>query len=462
MASSAPPADLTAVYRAGLANTVATALNALGQLWRNLYNPLQPLGSLATIGQGAAIWTTAAQRAAADQAEAYLEASYARMAGIPRAAVEPFARNTGLAGTSAAGRPLAEMTGQAPAVYLNRLAGGWSEEDAAASSAAWLNRLTASEPYRVANETITSAAELDDRLAKRFVRITAPGACAFCLLIRDRGYTAANVGFAAHANCRCTAGPEIELGGAGRERDARPDWQKELDELRKDGVDYDELKRIGATIDDEVRRRLGGVWADDPDFYSTATDMRRAMYHQEMWKVLGEYRSFGGTLELETKRSPGIARLRAETGYYPTDWLNASNDYWRSLSVSTGAGRGSYSAGAGKINLSNRPTVAVHELFHRMEHVNSAIRAAEYQFWLERQALTPGGEKLSTIYAGTSERGIKDKFADHYQGRTYGTPGGGNFWELGSTGMEALAYDVSQMRLDADYLRFMLGVLGGL
>lgn len=461
MASSAPPAELTAAYRAGLANTVATALGALRQLWANLYNPLLPLGSLATIGQGAAIWTSAAQRAASEQAGAYLEASYASMAGVPRAAVDPFARRLDLAGTSASGRPLSAMTGQAPAVYLNRLDAGWSEEDAAASSAAWLNRLTASEPMRVANETITSAAELDDRLAKRFVRITSPGACAFCLLIRDRGYTAANVGFAAHANCRCSAGPEINLDVAGRERAERPDWQKELDGLRDGGVDYDELKRIGATIDDEVRRRLGGAWAD-PDFYSQATDMRRAMYHQEMWKVLGEYRSFGGTLELDTKRSPGIARLLGETGYYPTDWLNASNDYWRSLSVSTGAGRGSYSAGAGKINLSNRPTVAVHELFHRMEHVNSAIRAAEYQFWLERQALTPGGEKLSTIYAGTSEKGIKDKFADHYQGRTYGPPGGGNFWELGSTGMEALAYDVSQMRLDADYLRFMLGVLGGL
>lgn len=472
MASAAPPADITAAYRAGLANTVATALAVLTQLWARLYDPTPgaTLGSLATIGAGAATWTAAAQRAATSQAAAYLEASFASLAGVPRASVEPFATRLDLVGTSASGRPLTDMTGQAPAVYLNRLERGWSEADAAASSAAWLNRLTASEPMRVANETIRSAAELDDRLAKRFVRVTAPGACAFCILIRDRGYTAANVGFAAHANCRCTAGPEIELDAArGAAADRRDGFLGDIDRLSTEirdlnywGPDaYGKVKEIGDLIDAEVRRRLGGTIARLG--YDGLTRYGKEQYNAEVWRVLADVRTFGGTLDITTRRSPGVAMLRQAAAYYPADWLKRSNEHWRSLSVSYGQARGQYSPADGRIRLSSwSKNVDVHELFHRMEHVNPIIKAVEYQFWVERATLGGTLEKVSPIYAGTSEVGIKDKFTSHYQGKAYGTPSENSFYELGSTGMEWLARNNGAMMLDYDYMRFLMGMLAGL
>lgn len=203
-----PPlaAALTALYRTRLAAVRDGALVRLTALWRAAYEPGDPLPSLAVIGQAAETVIGGAQAAAVAETAAWLEA-LARAAGAPG----PFALPA-LAGTSAAGRPLAEMTGLAPAVYQARLNGGLDGPLAAQASAGWLGRLAASEPHRAANEATLAAAAGDRRLTGRVMRHTSATACQFCQLIAGRGYLPAHAGFAAHAHCGCTAGPEITMG----------------------------------------------------------------------------------------------------------------------------------------------------------------------------------------------------------------------------------------------------------
>ena len=177
-------------------------------MWSRLYDPADPVASLRLLGAGAAVWTTSAQRLAADESVRYLQARYAAGAGIPLADVEAFTIPDGLVGWAAAGTSVATMTDRAPILYVTRLSAGWAQELAAASALAWLNRVAASEPLRVANQVTMTVAVRDDRYTGRYHRVTRPGACAFCQLIRDRGYLAAKAGFQAHANCSCVSEPE--------------------------------------------------------------------------------------------------------------------------------------------------------------------------------------------------------------------------------------------------------------
>lgn len=201
---------VTRFYRARLATANAGLLAAIDRLWNQLFDPNDPDGSLARIGAAVGIWTTAGQAAAATETVQYLASLYAASTGAAYAEVAPFAVPEGLVGSAAAtGRTVVDMARLAPAVYGARRTAGHDPELAAASAQSWLNRLGASEPYRVANTTIMHNAMSDGRLSGRVVRLTRPGACAFCVLIADRGYIPANAGFAAHANCRCSPSPEV-------------------------------------------------------------------------------------------------------------------------------------------------------------------------------------------------------------------------------------------------------------
>jgi hypothetical protein len=98
---------------------------------------------------------------------------------------------------------------QSPAVYFNRVGQGLGPEMAATSTLSFLNNAAASEPYRIANQTIVRNATSDDRYSGRVRRMTRSNACEFCVLIADRGYIPSHAGFQAHAHCRCTPEPEI-------------------------------------------------------------------------------------------------------------------------------------------------------------------------------------------------------------------------------------------------------------
>lgn len=201
------PIDLA--YRDALGSITGATLARIAAGWVRLYDPARPLYTSARIAELAEAWIAGAQLAAADLAALYLAALTAQAAGVALADVTPYRVPPGLVGTAYRGGPLAELTRLTPSILWARLKAGQDPDLAAQAAAGWLGRIGASEPYRVANETVDRNAVDDDRLTGRVERITSPGACAFCVMIRDRGYIPANAGFAAHTHCRCTASPEI-------------------------------------------------------------------------------------------------------------------------------------------------------------------------------------------------------------------------------------------------------------
>jgi hypothetical protein len=200
---------LTEHYRDRLAASTSGLLARLLVAWLVLYDPARPIWSAARVGELAATWIGGAQAFAADETTRWLAALTAQSTRSPLARVAPYAIPAGLIGTSAAGGPLAELTGLAPAVWWSRFTAGATREEAAAATAGWLGRLAASEPYRAANATTLFNARRDRRLTGRTRRDTRPGACSFCLALAARGFTSARAGFPAHGHCGCTAAPEI-------------------------------------------------------------------------------------------------------------------------------------------------------------------------------------------------------------------------------------------------------------
>lgn len=199
----------TMAYRAEMSRLVSGLLARQIVATRLLWDRGYPIRSAAQLAALSADWIAGAQLAAAELTRLWLALRTAELYGWPLSAVAPYAIPAGLIGSTAAGLPIGELAGMAPAVYWSRLLGGASPEDAAAYSAAWLGRLASSEPYRVANAVTLGNAERDPRMSGRYWRVTRSGACSFCALIADRGYTEARAGFAAHHNCKCTAEPEI-------------------------------------------------------------------------------------------------------------------------------------------------------------------------------------------------------------------------------------------------------------
>lgn len=186
-------------YRADLAVLRAGLLALVAGLFARWYDPARPEDSLRLIGAVAGVLITRGQAAAAGFA--------VRLLG-QLAPGEPFPIPPQIIG-SAAGSVLADLSGMTPAVYVRRVQDGQSAEMGAQAAQTWLNSLAASEPYRAANAVMTRNALDDLRLTGRMVRATRPGACPFCRVIADRGYTPAAAGFAAHRNCQCTAIPEV-------------------------------------------------------------------------------------------------------------------------------------------------------------------------------------------------------------------------------------------------------------
>lgn len=199
---------LTLVYRDALSAIVGGLVARLLVAWLVLWDPGRPLWSAARAAELAATWTEGAQLAAAEQSAGWLGALTADAWRMPPARIARYGIPAGLVGMSAAGGPLSGLTGLAPAVFWSRLMGGASRADAAAAAAGWLGRIASSEPYRVANAVTAYNARHDPRLTGRSRRETRPGACSFCQMLAERGWTRA-AGFPAHGHCGCTATPEI-------------------------------------------------------------------------------------------------------------------------------------------------------------------------------------------------------------------------------------------------------------
>lgn len=114
--------------------------------------------------------------------------------------------------------------------------------------------------------------------------------------------------------------------------------------------------------------------------------------------------------------------------------------------------------------------VAMHEFGHRVEHVHPIVTAYQEAFLKRRAGMLPSGdnattepEQLTEIFNGNKEYGYKDNFPNHYMGKVYDTS---SHKEIFSMGMETLFAGkngafagIGKYKADADYKKFMLGVL---
>jgi hypothetical protein len=316
-------AEITDAYRAGLSNMRARALQLVGQLWRSMFNFSTPVASLRAISLDTAGIVTAGQRASQQAAANYLQAGIARATGLERARIEPFAQSPALVGQAANGWPIERITDSATGVYLRRLGDGWSEEDAADSAHAWLNRVTATEPIRVANETVIENLNDDGRYEKRYGRVVSPGACDFCILIANRGYTYEGVRFQAHPNCRCTPGPVITewyvkskqeeaLERAQRREARRALGTGAVGDIRIETGDG--LFQWKEADIDEVRRSLAhALEGIRPDVIANLPAVRGPTYRERKGNALGVFNppdswrgSFGGSKDGSIMLNDGI------------------------------------------------------------------------------------------------------------------------------------------------------------
>lgn len=201
---------LTELHRTRMAALRAGLLLWVQSLWREHFNEEQATETLTAIGAAVGARVTQAQAVAVSETQDWLRALIAAATGLPVAEVAPFTAGLDLVGSAAAlNQTVPGLTRMAPAVYAARVGAGQDRAAAADSSLAWLNRVAASEPYRVANQATLTASVDDERLTGRVVRVTAADPCEFCAEIADRGYLSAHADFEAHNHCRCSAEPEI-------------------------------------------------------------------------------------------------------------------------------------------------------------------------------------------------------------------------------------------------------------
>jgi hypothetical protein len=447
--------DEHAAFAAELAQVRDSNLRSLNRAWSILFNPAS-LFSLVLLGLLYGRRTGQAQADALDAAAGYLS----RLSGttIPPA--------LDAVGTMANGRSLAGLDRAAAGIYLHRVGQGYEPEAAGGATRAFLNRIAGTEPGRVANEFVEERVATGEGFSGRFRLVPSPGACEQCQQAPP------DTRPPVHPFCACAVRPEMAW-----EREAADGWRRDIaGHLQAmEGASfpgssgwYNDLRKVGDTLDEEIRRRLDLGTRGYDDLFSHEKDA----YHRRAFEVLHELRGLGGNLAMvEAASDPGaIERLARGARYYPSAWLEASREFGP-LVVGEGVDRGFYSGRIpgtwrpAEIQLSGGRSVVVHELFHRMENVVPEIRAAELRFWMNRRA----GEEIRALNEFTpgrydpSEMGIKDDFSSAYQGKVYGNPAPGNYWEIGSTAMERLTnMPDSLMILDADYVRFMLSVLGAL
>jgi hypothetical protein len=465
-------------------------------LWRQMYDPANPFGSLLRLGAIVGNLVTRAQAASVAEARGYLAALTAEAASVPLGAVEPYPVPPGVIGQAANGASIDRMAGFGQAVYSARLANGATPEAAAEGARAWHNRLAVSEPYRAANETVLNAIKDDHRLEDRYERVTSANACPWCVMIADRGYTGINVGFEAHAHCRCTPGPVVKAVLTRRTiRDTdtepgifnpTPDWDTNIERIRAvdanrwylpdgnfDPRYLNQLDRIGWAVNNEASGRyfawLRGMLDGGHDPSSIERSRMWAGYRRS---VLAEIRDMGGTWNIQwasdKTASYWAGAVANASDYYPSAWIAALNGKGpiRIEDVSRGYFNSWYSRmGLSRGSFSSEWDVAIHEFGHGMQWANPRIAAAENALHVKRTTLPNGKREPVVAIDHLNEMGRKDLYNEPYSGREYDfrTEGHTQDWlarEVFTTTAESVFGH--KFYADEEMTRWILGVMAKL
>lgn len=214
------------------------------------------------------------------------------------------------------------------------------------------------------------------------------------------------------------------------------------------------------------------------DFHNAQSELYTRQ-RQEALRVLREVRQWGATndakLSIQQAKGKGRQLLEESQKYMPTDWISGARqiDVSYNSAPNTRGWHESHGTFA-KIKLSARESpvngdmggqpVAIHELGHEVEDTNTMVWGLEKAFYDWR---TAGGswdasaqEDLQTLRSltginyPTSEVARPDEFSTAYMGKQY--PGFRNY-EVLTMGLEGLWTGTQE--LDAEYLRWLLGVL---
>jgi hypothetical protein len=200
--------QLEFIYSQRLETGVGRMRVAVHELTASGYDKADPLGSLARIARIVASWVTGMQHWAMTETAGFLRALVAHAQDLIIRAVKAFTVPRGIAGTSAAGIALPDLTHLGVTAF-ETLRKGIGDAAALERTTSWFDAIATNEPHRAANMMSLGGPEYDTRLTGRYVRMTEIGACDFCVEIAGRGYVWATAGFPAHRNCHCTAVPEL-------------------------------------------------------------------------------------------------------------------------------------------------------------------------------------------------------------------------------------------------------------
>lgn len=214
-------------------------------------------------------------------------------------------------------------------------------------------------------------------------------------------------------------------------------------------------------------------------------------------EVIDEVRGVGGTLNnLNIERTAGAADTYAQrvtdttalmqtaASFYPKEWVDVAGqrqmnmlDRPRGYMQVNGDG---FDIALSKVKrgmFENDPaqlSVALHELGHVMEQVIPEIRSSEWTFynrrtsvWLDEEAKILGAQERQitmnkaakgTASYETREKTRPDKLPHFYMGKDYGNLPDSSY-ELFTVGMEGLMTGSYPVWEDADFLRWLLGIL---
>lgn len=194
--------------------------------------------------------------------------------------------------------------------------------------------------------------------------------------------------------------------------------------------------------------------------------------------VLGEIRPMGGVKQNWAKGSNAKVKRLVDDGAarsYPTEWLQKSRDFGQMAGKVIRRGHYSHDekwpAGSGRysgpsLDLSqpddpiHGPSVALHEMGHRFEHIFPELGRFQREFYERR---TPG-EKLAWLGPGfkREEHARRDKFLSPYMGKDYRKWYPDTHWELFTMGVEHVFEPRRygwRFEDDPEYVDFILGLL---
>jgi hypothetical protein len=188
-------------------------------------------------------------------------------------------------------------------------------------------------------------------------------------------------------------------------------------------------------------------------------EARQAVFVETIGNITPVGGSFRGAPTV-SKKTKGATKTTKElvdeaSALVPSGWIDLSNQRGE-VTFKRTKGRAHYKHESGSphgtVTLGS-VAVGVHEMMHRVEHSNPAIRELERVFH-DRRTEGETAKWLGSGYA-KKEKGKEDKFFNKYAGKVYND----GYWELLSMGYEYGYRGDAGLADDADYLGFIFGTV---